>query len=236
MLNIYRRELQAFFYTSVGYVFMGVFLVLSGILFYVTNVMAASSDTLMLLGNFAYLWIPLMPVLTMRLLAEERQKKTDQLLHTSPVTPMAIVLGKFMAAATVMMGTVLLTLFYMLVIATYGRVYPGELFAGYVGLIFQGLAFLALNLFISGCVKSQISAAIFSLGANFALWTVYALAQSMSNSALAQVLAFISLYNRYTLFTLGQFSFGSIAYYACFVALFLAAAVAMMHGRRWKEG
>ena len=235
MLNIYRRELQAYFFTSVGYVFMGVFLALSGIIFYVTNVVALSSDTLMFLGNLGYLWIPLMPVLTMRLLAEERQKKTDQLLHTSPVTPAAIVLGKFMAAATVMMATVLLTLAYMLVIAVYGRVYPGELFAGYVGLIFQGMAFLALNLFISGCVKSQISAAILSLGANFALWTVYGLAQSIGNSAVAEALSFISLYNRYTLFTLGQFSFGSITYYACFVALFLTAAVVMMNGRRWKE-
>ena len=78
-----------------------------------------------------------------RLLAEEKQKRTDQLLLTSPVSLPGIVLGKYLAAVTVMACTVLLTLVYVLVVALYGAVYPGELMVGYLGFILQGSAFLA---------------------------------------------------------------------------------------------
>lgn len=236
MAAIFKRELQGFFYTSIGYVFMFVFFALSGLMFYINNIAVSESDILSFLWAIAYLWIPLVPVLTMRLLAEERQKKTDQLLRTAPVSPVGIVLGKYLAAALVLMGTVLLTLVYVAVVAIHGKVYPGEVFAGYVGFILQGLAFLALNLFISGCVKSQIASAILSLGANFALWTLYSLAQNVTSQALSEVLRFLCLYNRLLPFILGQFSFSSIVYYLCFIAVFLTGATVMLNARRWKEG
>ena len=110
---------------------MGVFLALSGTFFYMLILGSRSSDVLTFLGQLSYLWMLLSPVLTMRLLAEEKQKRTDQLLLTSPVSLPGIVLGKYLAAFTVMIFTVLLTLIYVLIIAMYGAVYPSELhFAG----------------------------------------------------------------------------------------------------------
>ena len=109
MLAIWKRELQSYFYTPVGYVFMGVFLALSGTFFYMLMLGSRSSDVLTFLGQLSYLWMLLSPVLTMRLLAEEKQKRTDQLLLTSPVSLPGIVLGKYLAAFTVMIFTVLLT-------------------------------------------------------------------------------------------------------------------------------
>ena len=159
MLAIWKRELQSYFYTPVGYVFMGVFLALSGTFFYMLILGSRSSDVLTFLGQLSYLWMLLSPVLTMRLLAEEKQKRTDQLLLTSPVSLPGIVLGKYLAAFTVMIFTVLLTLIYVLIIAMYGAVYPSELLVGYLGFILQGGAFLALDLFISGCASSQVTAA-----------------------------------------------------------------------------
>ena len=120
MLAIWKRELQSYFYTPVGYVFMGVFLALSGTFFYMLILGSRSSDVLTFLGQLSYLWMLLSPVLTMRLLAEEKQKRTDQLLLTSPVSLPGIVLGKYLAAFTVMIFTVLLTLIYVLIIAMYG--------------------------------------------------------------------------------------------------------------------
>ena len=89
---------------------MGVFLALSGTFFYMLILGSRSSDVLTFLGQLSYLWMLLSPVLTMRLLAEEKQKRTDQLLLTSPVSLPGIVLGKYLAAFTVMIFTVLLTL------------------------------------------------------------------------------------------------------------------------------
>ena len=234
MLVIWKRELQSYFYTPVGYVFMGVFLALSGTFFYMLMLGSRSSDVLTFLGQLSYLWMLLSPVLTMRLLAEEKQKRTDQLLLTSPVSLPGIVLGKYLAAFTVMIFTVLLTLIYVLIIAMYGAVYPSELLVGYLGFILQGGAFLALDLFISGCASSQVTAAVTAFGVNLALWLLDLLAGSMTQSWVRDVLYFFSLYDRYNPFLMGQLSFASIGYDLSFIAAFLALTIHRLDSRRYR--
>ena len=234
MLAIWKRELQSYFYTPVGYVFMGVFLALSGTFFYMLMLGSRSSDVLTFLGQLSYLWMLLSPVLTMRLLAEEKQKRTDQLLLTSPVSLPGIVLGKYLAAFTVMIFTVLLTLIYVLIIAMYGAVYPLELLVGYLGFILQGGAFLALDLFISGCASSQVTAAVTAFGVNLALWLLDLLAGSMTQSWVRDVLYFFSLYDRYNPFLMGQLSFASIGYDLSFIAAFLALTIHRLDSRRYR--
>ena len=208
---------------------MGVFLALSGTFFYMLILGSRSSDVLTFLGQLSYLWMLLSPVLTMRLLAEEKQKRTDQLLLTSPVSLPGIVLGKYLAAFTVMIFTVLLTLIYVLIIAMYGAVYPSELLVGYLGFILQGGAFLALDLFISGCASSQVTAAVTAFGVNLAL-----LAGSMTQSWVRDVLYFFSLYDRYNPFLMGQLSFASIGYDLSFIAAFLALTIHRLDSRRYR--
>ena len=234
MLAIWKRELQSYFYTPVGYVFMGMFLALSGTFFYMLILGSRSSDVLTFLGQLSYLWMLLSPVLTMRLLAEEKQKRTDQLLLTSPVSLPGIVLGKYLAAFTVMIFTVLLTLIYVLIIAMYGAVYPSELLVGYLGFILQGGAFLALDLFISGCASSQVTAAVTAFGVNLALWLLDLLAGSMTQSWVRDVLYFFSLYDRYNPFLMGQLSFASIGYDLSFIAAFLALTIHRLDSRRYR--
>ena len=234
MLAIWKRELQSYFYTPVGYVFMGVFLALSSTFFYMLILGSRSSDVLTFLGQLSYLWMLLSPVLTMRLLAEEKQKRTDQLLLTSPVSLPGIVLGKYLAAFTVMIFTVLLTLIYVLIIAMYGAVYPSELLVGYLGFILQGGAFLALDLFISGCASSQVTAAVTAFGVNLALWLLDLLAGSMTQSWVRDVLYFFSLYDRYNPFLMGQLSFASIGYDLSFIAAFLALTIHRLDSRRYR--
>ena len=234
MLAIWKRELQSYFYTPVGYVFMGVFLALSGTFFYMLILGSRSSDVLTFLGQLSYLWMLLSPVLTMRLLAEEKQKRTDQLLLTSPVSLPDIVLGKYLAAFTVMIFTVLLTLIYVLIIAMYGAVYPSVLLVGYLGFILQGGAFLALDLFISGCASSQVTAAVTAFGVNLALWLLDLLAGSMTQSWVRDVLYFFSLYDRYNPFLMGQLSFASIGYDLSFIAAFLALTIHRLDSRRYR--
>lgn len=230
---IWKREVQAYFYTPVAYVYMGVFLTLSSVMFYVQIMQQRSSDLLTFIGQMSYLWMLLSPVLTMRLLADERQKRTDQLLLTSPASLPGVVAGKFLAAATVMLITVALTLLYVLIIVLYGRVYLGELVVGYLGFVLQGCAFLAVDLFVSGLVASPVTAALLGFGANLCLWMLDLLINAVPDS-IGRMLSFISLYARSEPFLMGQLSWASVCYFISVTLAFLMLTVHTMDSRRYR--
>ena len=234
MLSIWKRELQGYFYTPVGYVFMGVFLMLSSVIFYLTIMQTRSSDLLAFIGTMSYLWMLLCPVLTMRLLAEEKQKRTDQLLLTSPVSLPGIVLGKYLAAVTVMALTVLLTGLFVLIVAIYGQVYPGELLVGYLGFVLQGCAFIALDLFISGCTSNQVTAVVAAFGANFVLWMLDLIQSAIRIDWVNGILSFFSLYERTEPFLMGQLSFASVGYDLSFAAAFILLTIHLLDARRYR--
>jgi len=234
VLSIWKRELQGYFYTPVGYVFMGVFLTLSSVIFFLTIMQSRSSDLLSFIGTMSYLWMLLCPVLTMRLLAEEKQKRTDQLLLTSPVSLPGIVLGKYLAAVTVMGLTVLLTGLFVLIVAIYGQVYPGELLVGYLGFVLQGCAFIALDLFISGCTSNQVTAVVAAFGANFVLWMLDLIQSAIRIDWVNGILSFFSLYERTEPFLMGQFSFASVGYDVSFAAAFILLTIHAMDARRYR--
>ena len=234
MLSIWKRELQGFFFTPVGYVFMGVFLLLSSVIFFLTIMQTRSSDLLAFIGTMSYLWMLLCPVLTMRLLAEERAKRTDQLLLTSPVSLPGVVLGKYLAAVTVMGMTVLLTGLFVMIVAIYGQVYPGELLTGYLGFVLQGCAFIALDLFISGCTSNQVTAVVAAFGANFLVWMLDLLQAAVNVGWINAILSFFSLYERTEPFLMGQFSFASVGYDLSFAAAFLLLTIHALDARRYR--
>ena len=157
MKTIFKREFLGYYRTPVGYVFMGVFLALAGLIFYLSNLKSLSGDLLSFLSQLTLLNMLLCPLLTMRLICEERQKRTDQLLLTAPVSLASAVLGKYFAAAAVLLLTILCSNLYTLIIAFYGTVYAGEWFVGYLGFTLQSLSFLALDLLVSCFAKNQIT-------------------------------------------------------------------------------
>jgi ABC-2 type transport system permease protein len=234
MRAIYKRELLSYFQTPVGYVFMGVFAAIGGVMFYMLNLRTLSSDVLTFLGQMTFIWMLLSPVLTMRLLAEERQKRTEQLLMASPVSQTGIVLGKYLAAVTVLAAAVGLLNAYAAIILLYGKVYLSEWFIGMLGFTLQGCAFIALDLFISGLAQNQVTACVGAFGANLFVWVLDALANNLTVPAVTDALRFLSLFRRYEPFLLGQLSYASILYNLCFAAFFLAAAVWHMDMRRMR--
>ena len=231
---IWKREMQGYFYTPIGYVFTGVFLAVSSVMFYLVIMEQRSGDIPSFIGEMSYLWMLLSPILTMRLLAEERQKRTDQLLLTSPVSMTGIVIGKYLAAVTVMIMTVILTFLYVLIVALYGQIYPAELAVCYLGFILQGCAFAAVDLFISGCMTNQIAAAVTAFGCNLLLWMLDLLEPAVQGEWLAKIMNFISLYSRNEPFLMGQLSFAGIVYDLSFITVFIALTVFMLDRRRYK--
>lgn len=236
MRTVFKRDFLAYFRTPVGYVFTGVFLTLSGLIFYLYNIQNLSGDLLTFLSQLTALVMLLCPLLAMRLLCEERQKRTDQLTLTAPVGLGSVVVGKYLAAACVMLMTVLLTNVYTLIIALCGKVYAGEWLAGYVGFSLQSLGFLALDLLVTCFAKNQMTGAIAAFGANFVLWMADLLADNLPVKWLSEALSFLSLYDRYEPFRLGQFSFANALFFITFIASCLVAATRVLDARRFSQG
>ena len=232
MRAIWKRELQSYFFTPMGYIFIGIFLLISSVLFFLSILRQHSGDLPTFIGQMSYLWMLLSPVLTMRLLAEERQKRTDQLLLTSPVSLTGIVMGKYLAAVTVLGITAATTLLYVMVVAIYGKVYPAELSVNYLGFILQGCCFAALDLYMSGCAATPVNAAVLSFGANFLVWIIDLLEDQISIEWIAEVIRFLSLYHRNEAFLMGQLSWAGIVYEISFTAVFLAMTVHHLDRRR----
>lgn len=232
---IYKREMQSYFYTPAAYVFMGVFLALASVFFGVGNLAARSSNLLSFISQLSYLWMLLSPVLTMRLIAGERRQRTDQLLFSSPCSLSGMVLGKFFAAATVLFCTVGATFVYALLVAMYGTLYLGETLVGYLGLILQGCAFLALDLFVSCFAKSQMTAAVLGVGANLLVWLSDVLASAVSIQVVSDALNFLSLYQRFAPFAQGQLRFSNVFFDLLFIAMTLFLSVRVLDARRWSE-
>ncbi len=232
MKAIWKRELQGYFCTAAGYVYLFVFLTVSSVLFYLEILSQRSGELPTFIGEMSYLWMLLSPVLTMRLLAEEKQKKTDQLLLTSPVSLPGIVLGKYLAAVTVLLLATGLTLFYVGIVAAYGQVYPAELAVNYLGFVLQGCAFVALDLFLSGCAETPVTAAVLAFGANFLLWILDLLENAIQAEWISSALRFCSLYARNEPFLMGQLSFAGLLFDLSVIALFLSLTVFRMERKR----
>ena len=232
---IYRREMQSYFYTPAAYVFLGVFLTLSGVFFGVTNLASRSGNLLETLALLSYVWMLLSPILTMRLIAGEKRQHTDQLLFSSPCSLTGLVLGKFFAACTVLAVAVLATGMYALIVALYGTLYPAEAAVGYLGLLLTGCSFIALDLFISCFARSQMTAAVAGVGVNLLVWLADALAPAVTVQAVSDALNFISLYKRFEPFVRGQLSLSNVLYNLLFMGVMLFLSVRVLDARRWSE-
>ena len=234
MRTIWKKELKSYFLTPVGYVFIGVFLTVSSVLFYMEILSRRSGDLPTFIASMCYLWMLLSPVLTMRLLAEEKPKRTDQLLLTSPVSLPGIVIGKYLAAVSVLGITAGLSLLYAGIVALYGQVFPLELCANMMGFVLQGCCFAALDLFCSGMTETAMSAAVTAFGANFLLWILDLAADAMSSATAANAVSFLSVYNRNEPFMMGQVSFAGILFDLSFIAAFLMLTVYRLDSRRYR--
>ena len=160
MLAIYKKELRSYFTSMIGYVFIAVFLVIIGIFFFLNNLLSRVANFEYTIANVSFIFVLLVPLLTMRLMAEENKQKTDQLLLTSPVTAWDIVMGKFLAVFTILLMVIAVISTYPLIMTLYGEVPYAASYASVIGFALLGGAYLALGLFLSSLTDSQVVAAV----------------------------------------------------------------------------
>ena len=201
MLAIWKRELQNYYLTPIGYVFMGIFLLVGGIMFSLSNIYSASATLAGMLNNLNYIFMLIVPILTMKLLSEEKRSKTDQLLLTSPRSIWDIVLGKFLAACSVILISTAITMFYVIILAVYSNAtYPALIATNYLGFLLLGFSYVAIGVLMSALTESQVSAAVLTIGVNLLLQILESVGSSVSIPGfplLNTVISWFSLYSRY---------------------------------------
>ncbi|MDR0524637.1 MAG: ABC transporter permease [Spirochaetaceae bacterium] len=170
MIPILKRELRSYFLTSLGFVYMGFFLLITGVYFVFINLLPGSSQFSSFLGSILLIYLFAIPMLTMRLFSEERRQKTDQLLLTAPLGVTEIVLGKFFAAGLLFLMTFAVTALYAVVIGLFGELSLGETIGGCIGFIFLGASYISVGVFISAATENQITAGIVSFFCLLGLW------------------------------------------------------------------
>ena len=233
MFAIFKRELKAYFTSPLGYVFLAIFYAFSGLFFYIFSLSVGSTD---ISSVFLMMFIVLMvfvPLLTMRLLSEDKKQKTDQLILTAPVSLLSIVMGKFLAAYAIFAIGVAVMPVYGFVMSTFATVSRLPIWGNTVGLLLLGGIFVSIGLFISSLTENQMIAAIGGFFINLMILLMNTLKSALPNGFLQDVLSSISVYSRYSEITSGIFSLSSLIFFVSVIFIFLFLTVRVLEKRRW---
>ena len=189
----YKKELKGYLTSMQGYVFMAFILLIIGIYFTAYNLNYASPDFGYTLSAITFVFLIITPVLTMRILAEEKKNKTDQLLLTSPVPVWKIVLGKYLGMVTIYLIPVLIAGLYPFILSKYGTVSYSMAFTAIIGFFFLGCANLSIGLFLSSITESQVIAAVLTFAALFCSFMMNGIESFFSQTAITSMMAFLVL-------------------------------------------
>lgn len=162
MTAVYKRELKSYLTSMMGYIFVAFVLVIVGIYFSAINIGSAWPKIGDTLSNVTFVFLIAVPVLTMRVIAEERKQKTDQLLLTSPVGVGGIVCGKYLALVSIYLIPTVIICFYPLILRKYGTVSLAMSYTSILGFFLLGCAEIAVGVFLSSVTESQVIAAVLS--------------------------------------------------------------------------
>jgi ABC-2 type transport system permease protein len=249
--TICRRELYAYFVSPIAWVLLGIFAVLCG---YITtsqaqNLARASIEAQMqgqsfpmninqygiapVLSTVAVIAVFLIPLISMRLFAEEKRQGTIELLVTSPIHDLEIILGKWLAALLMYATLLAVLLIDLSFFFFYGNPNWKPLLSGMLGLLLQGACLLALGAFISSLTKNQIVAGSVGFGAALLLWLL-SWATAYGSSDTVQVLNYISIVSHLDTFTRGVIDSKDIVYYCSMIFLGLFLTSRSLESIRWR--
>src|SRR5436309_3844606 len=255
ILAIVERELRAYFSSPIAYVVLTIFVFLSGIFFrsILGQVMQMALMAQMraqqtgpqpidmpgiisrgFLSTMSVILLFIMPMLTMGLFSEEKKRGTIELLLTSPVTDLQVVLGKFLAAGAFFLILLLTTWIPTGILYLYSSPASGPILTAYLGLLLYGLALVAIGLFISTLTENQIIAAVLSFGTIMVLWLVDVLANNADSTTGKAVLTYLSILNHLDDFMKGVLSTSHIIFYMSLMLVSLFLTYRSIDSLRWR--
>lgn len=231
---VYKKELWQYFHSMVGYVFLCIFLLLSGYYFSVGNLLSQNGDIKGFFSSMILVIMFLIPMLTMRSFSEERKMRTDQLLLASPVPLGRIVLGKFLAVLTVFSVGLAVTLTYIVILAVFGSFEFLVVFGNYFGTLIAASAFIAVGMFLSALTENQVVAGVISYSTLLGLWLIGFVGSYIAKGPIHTLVTYLSLSNKFNEFAMGIFSMSSVVYYGSITVLFLFLTTRILEHRRWE--
>jgi ABC-2 type transport system permease protein len=171
-LALLKKEEMALFTSPIAYVVMAAFLVIMGYTFTLNLFMTHTTAFIYQFFQIYVLFLLTVPIITMRLVAEERRLRTLEILLTSPITEVAVVLAKFVASMSLILVMLLLSTAYALTLVILGAPDLGPIYSGYIGLFLLGAALVSIGLMTSSLVSNQVIAALLSLSLFLLLWII----------------------------------------------------------------
>ena len=251
ILAIAGKELRSYFASPMGYIIIGLFALLFGVFFnaFLQAFLDESQRSAMMGGggalnvndrmirgvllNAAIIILFVMPMITMRTYAEEKRSGTIELLLTSPVTDLQIILGKFLGAMGLFAAMLALTLIHTAILFLYGNPAWKPVLTGYIGLILMGGCFLSVGLLISSLTKNQITAGMVTFAVFLMLWVINWISSFVGPTAQA-VLEQLSITNHFDDFARGVIDTKHLVYYVSFIAFGLYLTAKSVDTERWR--
>ena len=247
-----KKELRTYFTSPIAYVIMTVFMVLVGFFFYslvywfnaqamqmAQNQYYANQININqmlfspLFHNISIILLLMLPLLTMRLFAEEKKIGTEELLYTSPISVSEIILGKFLASLLVLLAMLSLTALLSIFTFLYGKPELAPVLMGYLGLFLLGAAFIAIGLFFSSVTDNQIVAAVLTFGALLLFWII-SWASNAATGFWKDVLNYVSFFQHFDNMTQGILDTTDVVYYLSFAFFGLFLTHTAIQSRRWR--
>lgn len=226
------KEFKSYLASPMAYVVTSIFLIATGFFFSISPSTYTETSINGFLQAGVVLLLLFAPLLTMRLLSEERKLGTIELLLTAPVRDSEIILGKFLGSLGILTVMLALTLYYPLLLIIFGDPDMGPIATGYLGLLLLGYTALAIGIFASSLTSNQIVAAVVAIGILLTLYFV-GFTASFLPEALGEVINYFSLSNYFPDFMIGIIDTRGIIYYLSITALFLFLAIRSLENSRW---
>jgi ABC-2 type transport system permease protein len=252
-----RKELRNYFSSTIAYAFLVIFLFIVGFFFYYSMVtysmqsMYAARNPMMmqrmnptdailspLFSLMGFMLVFLIPVLTMRLFAEERKLGTIELLFTYPITELQLVFGKFLAAVSVL---VMMFGFTSVYIILYNKAFGfvssqipwGTIGSGYLGLFLLSLAFMSFGMWVSSMTSDQVTSALATVGGLLVFWIIGSARMDLSGIPM-KIVEQISLVEHFQDFAKGVIDTHHVVYLVCFIMFFVFLTIQVLEVRKWK--
>lgn len=234
MFAIYKKELKSYFTSVIACLFIAVTTLISGIFFVFYN-LSNGMTSMYAVYECLLILVFTVPILTMRIIADERRQKTDQLILTAPVSVGKIVAGKFLALTTIFAIPVLIMCLYPIILSKFGTMPFKTAYTNIFGLFLYGLVLIAIGTFISSITESQVISAILSIVVLFIGYLMGSLTSLISSGGniLTKILGCFDLYSPVQNFLNGQIRLSDVVYYISLTVLFLFLTCQSIQKRRW---
>jgi ABC-2 type transport system permease protein len=223
MLAVIKKEFKSYFYSPVGYVFIGLFLIMFSIFFYVDVFQYQSTNFEYIFYSGATILTFIVPILTMRTIAEERKTGTEQLLLTSPLSITKVVLGKFIAATLIVIITEICTFMYFAILSFFGKPPMTTALVTMLGFLLLAMSYISFGILASSVTENQIIAGIITIGFFILTWFLPQFNSIFSN---------FSLINMFSKFPTGQIDIADTVTFVTFTIMCIVLTIIVMQRRK----